>query len=254
MDSPLFVSPDVKVTLFVSPQAKETLFTAVNTREIYNVSKLLTSDNIDEHIGPYSSTPLCIACENLDINMIKLLLKRGANPNITSKYESVGIYIPNREYSSRKPLHSTHSPLMVILQTYKEDDFYNIPVFKMILVCINLLLEAGADITYTNKYGLNAYIITGYKPSHISPIISKLYMDKITISNVKNFVYRHVLKYGIPQIREKIKFKLSSFATHIGELLCTEPTTITNLSSALIDFLGITDDSQISRIQEYINM
>jgi ankyrin repeat protein len=133
---------------YIAPE-NNIFFDAVHQGKYDEVKKLLKSSRVNS-FSKVGQTPLGYACQNLDLEMVNLLLDNGADPNI---------------YETRPPLlyaiESTHNwhntsglskDMLTALQTHENNTY----------LIVKHLIDAKADISYTDKEGNNLLISAAY--------------------------------------------------------------------------------------------
>ncbi len=233
------------------------LWNAVYTCNV-DSTRILLQSGADANFEVMELSPLCMACANLHIDMIRLLLKNGANPSmtcpiLTSKYlyKEIGMDSPMTiELISNSFGYDMYSPLMYIL--FGKCRFVTDTCQQKIIECSNILLNAGADITYKNENGDTAYIMAKNQGLHVSPILSEAF----DIAIQKKYMYEPILT-DIPINRNKLRYKLDSIGSKI---LCLHfrlkyqhaTLNIDDIPIKIRDYLGITEEEHINRIYEFI--
>lgn len=154
---------------------------AVDSGNYEQVKKLLKSSRVNS-FSKFGQTPLGYACANLDLEMVNLLLDNGANPNI---------------YSEKPPLlyaietaHNWHNTsglskdMQAALETHENNAF----------LIMKRLIDANADINYTDKKGSNLLISAAYAGNDkIVQLLIELGAD----TQIKNQEGKSVFHYAL---------------------------------------------------------
>lgn len=220
---------------------ENTLYNVLITEDIDKLSQLISSGiNIDCYVdtGSEQQTPLHIACLNLNLDIIKLLLHHGADPNKTF----IECFT-----------HTRVNPLMYILSELTPVDN---DIQHCASKCAELLLDAGLDILYKNEQGITAPSIASNNNSPLASMLEQRYNEAMAIYNIKQFVYQSVLKRGIPRQYLKNRFKAGSMGSKIVALHYkhTQHGVSNKLPYSIKNYLDINEDTQINRIDEFIRM
>lgn len=144
------------------------LIRAVQKEDILEITKLLDNGVDVNQKGSDGRTPLMIASEKCNIEIIKLLLSRGAkvliydNIGVTA-YSYVGYGNPNVDINLKAMVNqlldeARNKELSYIAEAIKDDDKLIKSAYIMDIETVRSLIEQGHDINIKGTYGWTALI------------------------------------------------------------------------------------------------
>ncbi len=182
------------------------------------------------------------ACGRQNIEMVKLMLKYGANPNM----ECIIDFEVYNGYVGPSPLHATVISLVHSFGRSDDTDLKKCEIVK-------LLLKAGADPhKHIEEDGRSLYDLVNECNPPVARVLKRLCLD-IPLST-KEFIYENVLKRNIPKKCNMIKYKPGNMGAKIIVLRCKlvqSSTSIDDIDEDIKEYLGIYNDSHLYRIAEY---
>ena len=202
--------------------------------------------------GTYYVTAFQEACGRLNIEMVKLMLKYGANPNIECFIEIEdgidGHFDVGYGFNvGSSPLHAAVIPL----QPHTRSDKTDLQKCKI----VKLLIEAGADpYKHIENDGRSLYDLVKVCNPPVARIFKKRCLE--TPLSAKEVIYENVLKRNIPILCNEIKFKPGNMGSKIVALhhkLVQSSLLMDDVDADIKEYLGIYNEDQLYKIAEYLS-
>ncbi len=183
------------------------------------------------------------ACDHVNVELIEIMLKYGADYNLEYPFMATGGV---NHCISWRPLY-----YVVDIEPLKYvDDVMNGKIYE----AVELLLKAGADPDHVNiDTNSTAYDIAHNTHLSAAKLLRTRQMpDKLSLIE---FIYEISLK-RIPEVCTDIKMKPGNMGSKILEIqnsLQKESVKFENLDLTIRDYLGIENADQMCKISEYVN-